>query len=361
MTIFICATEHSADLHAKYLINELKKINPSTKIMGVLGKENESEEIWLHNSNLNVMGFSDVIPKIPKILSYFKFLEKKIESTRPDRIILIDGPDFNLRMAKKLHKFGIPIFYYICPTVWAWRKGRAKILQKYCDRVVPILPFESEILRKLGCQSTFLGHPILDEINFSRKSKQDFLKEYNLPLDLLSKKWIGIFPGSRTSEIERHLSTLLKFMDRLSDDYLGLVASIKPLGIKHTKIVEVPHVGEKLFSVVDKALVKSGTSTLQAAIYGVPSIVFYKVSLLNEIIFKTFINYEGFVSLPNLILGRELFPELLQEEFNLKNLLEHFQKLPEQIENERRQIVEKLGGPGCSQKLARMIYDFSKT
>ncbi|BBD08405.1 lipid-A-disaccharide synthase [Desulfovibrio ferrophilus] len=265
-------------------------------------------------SELSLVGLTEVLAHLPRVLGLMRRLYLCLKKERPDAIVLIDSPDFNFFVARMARRLGIPVYYYICPQVWAWRTGRVNFLKKFVRRVLCILPFEKPFLARHGLEADYVGHPLMDQV----------------PLDELSdieriKGRVGILPGSRTREIETLLPEFVDAARRIAERLPEVSFSlVRAPGVSEAKLapylpddlpIEIlpPEDRYRFMRQCETILAASGTVTLETALLGTPTVVAYKVSPLSYRIGKAVVKVE-FISLPNLILGEEAFPELLQEE-----------------------------------------------
>jgi lipid-A-disaccharide synthase len=303
---FILSGESSGDLHAAGLVHTLRALDPSPEFMGTGGDQMSKAGVHLvrNISDMAFMGFSEVVKNIFTIRKNFKIIQQAILDFYPDVLILVDYPGFNLRMAKWAKAKGLKVIYYIAPQVWAWRESRVKLLQKFTDLVICILPFEQQYFRQKQVNALYVGHPILEAMPDSISMEKDRTK-------------IALLPGSRKQEIERLLPLMLDAMHLQSPDNL-LVAGMSIHGEEYYKSI----IGKKARLVMDDvygvlsaskvALVTSGTATLETALMKVPQVVCYKGSAVSYFIAKRLVRVPH-ISLVNLILQRPLVPELIQD------------------------------------------------
>lgn len=314
--IFLVAGEASADLAAASLVRDLKKLLPGPVFFGVGGKRliEQGMEVIVHSESLNVVGLSDWWDRAKDVLFAYRKIVKAIEKRKPDIAVLIDLPDFNLRVAKKLKKLGVPVVYYVSPQVWAWRKNRIKLIKERVDEMLVVFPFEKQIYEKAGIPVSFVGHPLLELLQPRRRYRDQAIIE--------KAPRIAILPGSRKSEIRNHSSILRGLTDKIKKEYPE--AQIR---VPIANTLSVPWVAEKLglkpteisqdswdtLQWADIAVVASGTATLETALIGTPFCLFYKVSASSSWVFKNLIKYQGFIGMPNILLGREVVKECFQE------------------------------------------------
>ena len=272
---------------------------------------------------------------------------------KPDAIILVDYPGFNLRIAKFAKKLGIKVFYYISPQVWAWKENRVNTIREYVDKLFVVLPFEKEFYKKHNIDVEFVGHPLLDVIGENSYGK------------LVNEPYILILPGSRKQEIKHILPTMLKATEKLKYQFtivLGASASLPEDFYKqflnNYDFVKVFY--DKTYDLLNFAeysINTSGTVTLETALFKVPQIICYKGNFISFMIAKQIVNID-FIGLPNLISGKQIVPELIQKDFNVKNILQSFediQKNRNKIIKDYEELYHKLGGKGASERTAKKI------
>lgn len=320
-------------------------------------------EVAKHYKDLAFMGFAEVVMNLRTILNNFSYCKEDILKFRPDALILIDYPGFNLRIAKWAKKKGIKVFYYISPQIWAWNSSRVHQIRRDIDRMFCILPFEKAFYEKYGLEVDFVGHPLLDVINRKQSKAIDFYKKYNLP----DKPVIGLLPGSRTQEIKTSLPVMLKPVKQFPDYQFVVAGAPGQTKASYQSVFEkeniaVPIIENKTYELLEHAtcaFVTSGTATLETALYGVPEIVCYKGNPISYQIAKRVINVK-YISLVNLICEREIVPELIQNEFSPENLAIWLDKILNRGEGERmkkdfRQLRNILGNSGASERTAKLI------
>ena len=360
---YIIAGEASGDLHGSNLMREMYKINSSIDVRfwgGDLMQE-QGGELIKHYRDLAFMGFLEVVLNLRTILKNIAFCKEDIKKYKPDTIILIDYPGFNLKIAKFAKKLGVEVIYYISPQVWAWKASRVHDIKKYVDKMIVILPFEQGFYKKYDYKTHYVGHPLLDAI---ANKKYLELTEFRQKHSLDDKKIIAILPGSRDQEIKKMLPIMMSVCKDFKD-YQFVVAGApskdksfyKNLVNKNVKIVRDDTYN--LLKHSTAALVTSGTATLEVALFGVPEVVCYKGNSVSYQIAKRIIDIK-YISLTNLIMDKEVVKELIQNELNEKNLKIELSKILE--ENTRKQIINdykllqnKLGGIGASQRVAKII------
>ncbi len=359
ITVCVLAGESSGDSHASKLIAELKQIYPHCSVFGMGGSHLRAlgvDTVVDSESHASLMGFTELLGSIGSIVSSFNKIVAECKKRDPDLVILVDYPDFNLRLAKKLKKKGRKILYFITPQVWAWRMGRAKQIKKYCDAVAPIFPFEELFFQQRGIRAEYVGHPFLDH-PFPERNRESFFAEIGADP---ARPAIALLPGSRVSEIDRLISPMIEAWQILKKSRPGIQALI-PLapGLSLTKVKALlPSNREDLFLIdgkarevlvnSDLAVVASGTATVEAALSQTPFVVVYKLSNLSFKIAKLLVRGVSFFAMPNLIAGKKVVPELLQDEVTAENIaseLERFLGDPAHTERHRiglQKIRERL-------------------
>ena len=367
--ILISAGEASGDIHAAAVTAALKKIDSAIEVFGMGGDALRAAggEVLFDIKDHGVMGFVEVIKKLPDLFKLRSDFARVMDERKPDCLVVVDYPGFNMKLAKVAHDKGIPVVSYIAPSAWAWNKGRAKNVAKIVDKVACIFPFEYDVYEEAGAPVEFVGHPLLDIVHptMERAEAEAWAgKEAGHPLVLL-------MPGSRLMEIEKMLPTLLEgakllkkqlpevqfAMPRAGTIPLELLQSkIKASGLE-IKITEGHNYD--LFSVADLALATSGPVTLEAALCGLPSVIVYRTSALNAFIARRVINIPN-IGLPNIVAGRQILPELLQEDFTPANVANTAVELlaPErrpQLEANLAYMKARLGEPGAVNRVAQLI------
>jgi len=370
MKYYILAGEASGDLHASNLMKELKKLDKEAEFRCWGGDlmAAEGADLVRHYRDLAFMGFLEVIVHLKTISNNINFCKKDIISYRPDVLILVDYPGFNLRIARFAHKNGIKVFYYISPQLWAWRSSRVRIIKKYVDRMFVILPFEKDFYARYGYSVDFIGHPLLDVINndIIETGREEFLEKNHIP----DKPLIALLPGSRRQEIRMMLKVMLNIVPSFSN-YQFVIAGAPSIPPEFYKTI----IGEVNVSVISgqtydllrcshAALVTSGTATLETALIGIPEVVCYKGSFLSYLVARMVIHVK-YISLVNLIMDKEIICELIQHDLNGQNIRTQLSRiLDPSVRQEMIQaysgLREKLGGPGASAKAASLMIQYLK-
>jgi lipid-A-disaccharide synthase len=366
MKYYIIAGESSGDLHAAKLIKEIKK-RDSNAIFRCWGGDRMQEaggEIVKHYRDLAFMGFIKVLLNIRTIIANLKLCREDIQNYKPDVVILVDYPGFNLRIAKFAKRKSYRVFYYISPQVWAWKKSRVKKIKEYVDRMFVILPFEKDFYKNYGYEVDFVGHPLLDSIPTRAEStaKKAFLEVNGLD----DKPVIALLPGSRKQEIHTMLKTMLKLVPDYPDHHFIIAgeSSINKdfynniIGENRVHIV-YKHLHDLLYY-AEAALVTSGTATLETALIGTPEVVCYKASALSYLIARMIVDVDH-ISLVNLIMGKEVVKELVQFDYTPArlrkelDLLLYDQDYRNDLKRNYAELRSRLGGPGASATAAELI------
>ena len=365
MKYYIIAGEASGDLHGSNLIREIRKLDPQADVRcwgGDMMKE-AGAVLVKHYRDLAFMGFVEVIKNLPTILQNLKFCKKDIENYRPDTLVLIDYPGFNLRMANWAKQQGYNVIFYISPQVWAWKEGRVKSIRKVVDKMIVILPFEKDFYKRWDYKVDYVGHPLVQVIT-------TWLRD--APREKLSDKPIvALLPGSRKQEILKKLPVMLEVASSFPG-YDFIVARAPGLDDtfydqllhRHNNVTSVRNKTYNLLSQASAALVTSGTATLETALFGVPEVVCYKGNPVSYLIARRLIKVK-YISLVNLIMDKEVVKELIQDQFNVPNLKMELQLLlhdpaRKQTLMEDYQKLKQLLSEGgdASANAAAIIWDF---
>ncbi|XMO87346.1 lipid-A-disaccharide synthase [Algibacter sp. AS12] len=365
MKYYIIAGEASGDLHGSNLMKALKAedANAEIRFWGGDLMQAVGGTLVKHYKERAFMGFIEVIMNLNKIFKDISFCKNDISSFKPDVIVFIDNSGFNLRIAKWAKEAGFKTSYYISPQVWASRASRVKAIKQDIDNMYVILPFVKPFYKKHGYDVTFVGHPLIDAI---ANRKQVGVLKFREDHQLGEKPIIALLPGSRKQEITKMLSVMLSLVDEYpthqfviagapSQDYSFYETFIKEGDVKF-----ISNKTYDLLSVSTAALVTSGTATLETALFKIPQVVCYKGSTISYQIAKRIVTLK-FISLVNLVMDREVVTELIQNDFNKKNLKKELDKI---LDPETRtklfldyyELEKKLGGVGASKKTASLIY-----
>lgn len=367
MKYYIIAGEASGDLHASNLMKALKKTdkNAEFRYWGGDLMQQQGGTLVKHYRDLAFMGFVEVLFNLRTILRNISFCKEDITEFEPDALIFIDYPGFNLRIARWAKEQGIPTHFYISPQIWAWKENRIKEIKRDIDHMYVILPFEKAFYEeKHNFPVHFVGHPLIDAISERELvDEEKFRKKYELD----ERPIIALLPGSRKQEIAKMLKVMLSITPDFPD-YQFIIAGAPSQDvefyqtfIKKQNVHLVMNRTYDVLSLSKAALVTSGTATLETALFKVPEVVCYKGSSISYQIAKRVIKLD-YISLVNLIMDREVVTELIQNDFNRKNLKKELQRILDKdvrkkIFEDYYLLEEKLGGTGASKKTAELIYE----
>jgi lipid-A-disaccharide synthase len=364
--VMIIAGEASGDIHGARLVKAMQALSPGLEFFGIGGSvlRQAGVRISVDNSQIAVVGISEALSKLRILLRALKIAKEDLKRIRPDLLVVIDFPDFNLRVATVARKLGIPVMYYIGPQIWAWRTGRVKKIKKVVDHMVVIFPFEAAFYRTNHVPVTFVGHPLLDGMIPIRSGQTKENLTANGPL-------IGLLPGSRNEEIRRLLPTMVQVADILSEHMPGIRFAIPVASSVDRALVETIAEGgatrflilsDRLRNILDEAtllITASGTVTLEAAIAGTPMIIVYKVSHLSYWLAKRLVRVKH-IGLANLVAGKTVVPELIQREASAEKiagqalqLLRDENRLAE-TRHQLNRVAQSLGPPGASKRAAQV-------
>jgi len=368
-TILIVAGENSGEKYGADLVHQFKKIHPSIKFFGIGGEfmKREGVECVFSVQDLGLVGGLEVLSHMPRILKIFRKLKKLACEKSPLAAVLIDSPDFNLRLAKILKKYSIPVLYYVSPTIWAWRERRIRTIKKYIDKMMLIFPFEEKIYEENKLPATYVGHPLQDKVKPSL-SKDEFFQKYGFDLQ---KKLIAILPGSRKSEIKYHMPVLMKSIllitEAFSVQFAFLLAEnidnhffhgYIPPSFANTKILIHDHYDAMAFS--DVVLSACGTANLESALLETPLISFYSISPITYKLGVKFIKIKNY-SIVNILANKRFVPELIQDRFTPQNIFHEVKKIIAyseirlKMKQEFKKIKAQLGNKSASQNAAQEL------
>lgn len=320
MRVFLSAGEASGDLYATAVVTALRARVPDLEFFGCAGPQMQAAGVRpiIDSRSIAVVGLVEVIGHIPRIYGLFRKLIRAIPVERPDIAVLVDAPDFNLRVAKKLRGLGVPVVYLIAPQAWAWREGRVRILRRTVKRLLCIFPFEQPFFEKHGVPTTFIGHP-LARLAKRTQSRPEFFAQHNLPED---RPMVVLLPGSRHGEVARHMPALLDAVDRIRERHDVTFVLALPGGftsddssfwerIRSSSIQVIEGGTWDALAHSEVALAASGTVTIEAALLGAPMVTFYKVNALSWMLGRWLVK-APFLSMVNLVAGRKVAAELIQ-------------------------------------------------
>lgn len=368
--ILLVAGEVSGYLHGAHLVEAIHRIDPEVQFFGVGGDglEKKGMKLLYHAHSLSVVGITEVLFKLRSVLKALQGLKVSLDRERPDLIILIDFPDFNLRLAKIAHRKGIPVLYYISPQVWAWRPKRVKLIAQWVKKMVVLFPFEVPLYKAAGVDVEWVGHPLLDIVR-PTLSKEEAFQQFGL-----DPQWttVGLLPGSRIHEVERLLPPLLASTHLLQKE-IPKLQFIIPLAPGISKMTLSPWMRNisasvkvvegwayDVMNLSELLITASGTATLEGAILGKPMVIVYRVSLPSYWIGRALIRVKS-IGLVNLVAGKEIAPELIQDDVTPLRIAEEALRilkdpiLSQQMTESMAEVRQGLGEPGAAQRAARIV------
>ena len=370
----IVAGEASADLHGAKVVEALRSMDPAIKVRAMGGDHlrRAGAEILVDSSRLAVVGVTEVLGRLGDLMRAYRSLKRLVQNGETGLLVLIDFPDFNLRLAGVAREAGVPVLYYISPQVWAWRSGRARVIARRVDRMAVIFPFEVPLYREAGLAAEFVGHPLMDTLGQPGDSSHS----------PEGKEWkgdplIALLPGSRHGEIRSILPEMIRAARLIARKKSGarflvaLAPSIHPGEVKDLLLSQdsrIQVVQGKTYEVVraaDLVLVASGTATLETAILGKPMVIVYRVSPLSYWIGRAMIKVK-WIGLVNLVADRALVPELIQTEARGEQIAREALRIleddsyREEMIRGLAQVRERLGSPGAAERVARIAMEMIK-
>ncbi|HEX8153984.1 MAG TPA: lipid-A-disaccharide synthase [Thermoanaerobaculia bacterium] len=359
MKLAVVAGEASGDLHASEVIRELRLLVPELRTFGIGGDllAREGMEILHHNREIGLVGFFNVLRQLPLFRRIFRELADRIAAERPDAVLLIDYPGFNLRMARRCRELGIPVVYYISPQVWAWRRGRVKDIARTVDKMIVIFPFEEAFYREHDVDVAYVGNPLIEELAHIRRERPD-----------TPAIRIALLPGSRLAEVDSLLPHMLDAVRTLRathavDPFVVQAPTIRREQLERligsAGVPIVPHDGGEAVASADVALSSSGTATLECAVLGTPVVVMYRLSPVTHWLALRLVKLPHF-SLVNIIAGKEVVPELLQHDVNGARIAREVLRVTEPAEHARitrelAAVKARLGDEGAARRAAAEI------
>jgi lipid-A-disaccharide synthase len=358
--VLISAGEASGDLYAAGLVEALRRHRPDIEFFGCAGPRMQKAGVRaiVDAHSLAVVGLVEVVTHIPRIYGEYRKLLKAARAEQPEIAILTDSPDFHLRVARRLKKLGIPVFYLVAPQVWAWRKGRLPLIRRTIDKLLCIFPFEPEFFARHGIEATYIGHP-LTRLMQPSASRAELRRRFGIPQ---GAPLVALLPGSRTGEAARHLPILLEAVERiratanpLPQFILAVPPGTIPLGSNFRERISsasIQLVEGKAWDVLvcaDVALAASGTVTIEACLLGTPMVTFYRVNNLSWWMGKALVRVP-FYSMVNLVAGRRIVPELIQDQMTAEGLAREALALLESeaaregMRQDLAEVAQKLSG-----------------
>jgi lipid-A-disaccharide synthase len=332
MNFLLSAGEASGDTYGSQLIEALRQLAPSSAFFGMGGEKMRASgaELLVHANEVAVVGLVEVVRHLPDIRRRFKHLVAEAARRKPDAAILIDFPDFNLRLARELHRLGIPVFYFVSPQIWAWRTGRVKQIKKYVRKMIVIFPFEQEFYRGHGVEVSYVGHPLAYEPP-PQITREEFAAQHGLDP---KKQWIALLPGSRRKELAFNIERMLFAAEELQTE-VGGFEFILPVASTLNKEwllqklyrdwaapirITLTNNARATLMHARAAVVASGTATVEAALSGTPFVVVYRLAPLTWLLGRRLVKLDTF-AMPNLIAGKEIVTELIQKDFTAQNVV----------------------------------------
>jgi lipid-A-disaccharide synthase len=332
MNFLLSAGEASGDTYGAQLIDALRQLAPSSTFFGMGGEKMRASgcELLIDAKDVAVVGLVEVVKHLPDIRRRFKHLVAEAARRKPDAAILVDFPDFNLRLARELHRLGIPVFYFVSPQIWAWRTGRVKQIHKYVRKMIVIFPFEQEFYARHGVEVSYVGHP-LAYVPPPQISREEFAAQHGLDP---KKQWIALLPGSRRKELAFNIERMLLAGENLNAE-TGLYEFLLPVASTLNKEwlayrlsttwaapirITLTHNAPATLIHARAAVVASGTATVEAALSGTPFIVVYRLAPLTWLLGRRLVKLDTF-AMPNLIAGKKIVPELIQKDFTAQNVV----------------------------------------
>lgn len=373
--ILIVTGESSGELYGALLSRAIKTRRHDIRVYGVGGERMRSEGVELISGITGALGLTEAISSVKALRNTLSQITRLLEEAHPAVVILIDFPDFNLKVAKRAKALGIKVLYYVSPQIWAWRKGRIETIKRLSDRIAVILPFEEDIYRGAGANVEFVGHPMMDEIRRTSGEKSSFRKILGIETE---DRVLALLPGSRHNELKRLLPLFTTVVARLKDKYPDLryilpaapnlspsetgkwFSALEEMGVRIVKGMT-----NEALSASDAAIVTSGTATLQTALLGIPMVVVYKLSPLTYWLGRLIIKVKH-ISLVNLLLGREVVKELIQREASADNIMmELDQILNDQgkradMDNSFKEIRSFYDGKNASERVAEIAIELTE-
>lgn len=369
MKIMMSAGEASGDMHAAAVAAELKRIMPDADLFGMGGADMRKSGVRIiyDIENLGIIGVVEVIRHIPFFFRLRAFLKKAMVEEKPDVLVCVDYPGFNMKLAHVAKELGIPVIYYIAPTIWAWNKGRAKNIVRDVEQVASIFPFEAEAYRKAGARVTFVGHPLVDTVKPSMSFEEAMDYFHGNP----DKKRVLLMPGSRKNEVAGLLPVMIQAAEKLAEKeecqfFIPRASTISKemlLSIigKTSLSIEITEGHQyDLMQICTACVASSGTATLETALMELPTVLVYKLAPFTWFLANLLVHVK-YAGLPNLLLGREVTPELLQDRARAENIVSILlpwlqdEKARQKNIEEIREVRKALGSGGAVHRVAELI------
>jgi lipid-A-disaccharide synthase len=366
--VLVVAGEASGDLHGGFLVQELQRQLPGVDVAAVGGDHLRAcgIDILADVRLLSAAGLVEIVSSLRRHHRVMELLKQQMDQQRPDVVVLVDYPGFNLFVAKEAKKRGIPVFFYIAPQVWAWGKGRAKKMERLIERLAVIFPFEEAIFNAHGRNfARYVGHPLVDELHVSG-TREQIRERHGLSLD---QPLLVLMPGSRRSEVRLLLPSMLQAAQQLKSDGWQVVLLKAPtidrsyleevMGGRPLTVALVDGDAYNLLHAADAGVIASGTATLEAALLGCPHVILYRFSSLTYLIARLVIG-RRIIGLPNVILGRSLFPELIQRDVTAVNIVRSVRRIVADrgaFDQSVAELQATMGPPGASRRAAEELVE----
>jgi len=371
----LVAGEESGDARAAELVRSLQKKHPDVTLFGIGGDRlaGLGVELIYHMKDMAFLGFGEVVRHLPFIMKVFRRLTEEMKIRKPDLVLLVDYPGFNLRLAGKAKQLGFPVVYYISPQVWAWGGGRVKKMARNIDRMLVVFPFEEKLYHKHGLDTRFVGHPLKDSPPPSM-TRDEFFQRLGFDPD---RPLVGLLPGSRRQEIERLLPRMTEAFHLVHTELKGKVqaalgqAPAIPESVyqehvrKNTELITYTVHTRELMAYADVILVASGTATLETALFQTPMIICYRMAPVSYLIGRVLVRVP-YIGLANIVAGRSVVPELIQGQASTRLMAQNLYDLltrPEKREKMRKDLAlvsSRLGQPGAAERAADAVLEVAK-
>jgi lipid-A-disaccharide synthase len=365
--VLLVAGEASGDLHGAALVREMHRLVPDLEVVGVGGEKLRAAgmTILTDTAEVQTMGFVETFGTLGRLVRTYRRLRRYLAEQRCDLVVLIDYPEFNLLLARHAKRLGVPVFYFIGPQVWAWRRGRVRKILRRVDRLALVFPFEPALYNVNGQErAAFVGHPLLDVVNATR-SREETCGRYDLDP---TRPVLALLPGSREKEISHLLLPMLEAARELAREGWQPVLALAPtLGRENLidvlgRLPDLPIAVDDTYNVVaaaDAVVVASGTATLETALLARPMVIVYRVAMLTYLLARALVRVDD-IGMPNIVLGRRTFPELVQGQVQPQAIAAAVRQVaahPDELRAALRQVRERLGEPGAAARAARLAVD----
>lgn len=363
LRVLLVAGEASGDLHGAALVAQLRARRPDLEVVGIGGPRLRAAgmQVLVDTEHVATMGFTETFGTLGRLVAAYRTLVRTLDAARPDLVVLVDYPEFNLRLAKQAHRRGIPVFYFVAPQVWAWRKGRIRTIAERVDKLAAVFPFEPGVYNANGRQlAEFVGHPLLDVVRATR-ARDETRARYGLAAD---RPVLALLPGSRKKEVGLLFRSLCAAAARLAAEgwqpIVALAESLAPADLEGAlggAPVPLPIAHNDTYNVVaaaDAAIVASGTATMETALLGCPMVIVYRLAPLTYWIARRLVDVP-FIGMPNIILQRPMFPELIQDAVTPDAIVDAVRDVHRRHAEVSAALVElraALGSPGAAARAA---------